>query len=81
MTVAQSSIGGASEDIRRSKIQRLMGVSDVTQATSDGVTRLDGRSDLYNAVGELVSRLDTFMRIADTLSEVGLSVLCFSDGH
>ncbi|KAL5532081.1 hypothetical protein ACEPAF_5645 [Sanghuangporus sanghuang] len=63
MAAAQNSIKGASEDIRRSEIQRLEGISDVTQVVS-------GQSDLYKAVGDLLSKLSMLKDVVDVVSEI-----------
>ncbi|KAL5504760.1 hypothetical protein ACEPAH_7423 [Sanghuangporus vaninii] len=63
MATAQNSISSAAEDIRSSKIQRLEGISFITQVASR-------QSDLYKAVGDLLSRLSMFKDVVDVVSEI-----------
>ncbi|KAL5504762.1 hypothetical protein ACEPAH_7425 [Sanghuangporus vaninii] len=63
MAAAQNSIKRASEDVRRSEIQRLEGISDATQVVS-------GQSDLYKAVGDLLSKLSMLKDVVDVVSEI-----------
>ncbi|KAL5521307.1 hypothetical protein ACEPAG_9230 [Sanghuangporus baumii] len=70
MVIAGGSIVDASESIRRSKIRRLEGASDVAQSVENGMTSLNGHGGLYKAVGDLISKLDMFKEVIDALSEI-----------
>ena len=66
------------EEVRRSKIARLDGASDITGVIDNSESPITSQSNLYQAVGELLSRIDAVAGVIGLLSEASSNP---SDSH
>ncbi|KAL5522491.1 hypothetical protein ACEPAG_8507 [Sanghuangporus baumii] len=67
---ADISIKAASEDIRKSKLPRLEGASDVSELIHGQESQLSDQRTLYCAVGRVLEKLDVFQKAIDVVSEI-----------